>query len=118
MANPAIVKAQTIDAAWTQLATAVDFGGVDRETGFEVSIQNAIDAEAALAESRAAVVDKQGDRDAKVQILQAQTNLVVNGVKGDAAYGDDSDLYEAMGFVPKSKRKSGLTQKTPPAPAP
>ena len=37
--------------------------------------------------------------------------LVVNGVVGDPAYGDDSPLYGAMGFVRKSERKSGLTKK-------
>ena len=36
---------------------------------------------------------------------------VVNGVVGDPAYGDDSPLYGAMGFVRKSERKSGLTKK-------
>jgi hypothetical protein len=42
---------------------------------------------------------------------------VVNGVKGDPAFGEDSDLYETMGYVRKSERKSGLTRKksTPPA---
>jgi hypothetical protein len=33
--------------------------------------------------------------------------LVVNGVVSDLAFGPDSDLYEAMGYV----RKSGLTRK-------
>ena len=43
-------------------------------------------------------------------------NLMVNGVKGDPDFGEDSDLYEAMGYVRKSERKSGLTRKkkTPP----
>ena len=38
---------------------------------------------------------------------------------GTPAYGPDSDLYGAMGFVRKSQRKSGLTQKSNvPAPTP
>lgn len=41
---------------------------------------------------------------------------VGNGVRGDAAYGDDSLLYGAMEFVRKSERKSGLTRKTKPPP--
>ncbi len=36
---------------------------------------------------------------------------VVNGVKGDPAFGEDCDLYEAMGYVRKSERKSGLSRK-------
>jgi hypothetical protein len=38
--------------------------------------------------------------------------MVVNGVKGDPNYGDDSDLYDAMGYVRKSAKKSGLTKKS------
>ena len=38
--------------------------------------------------------------------------LVVYGVMGNPAYGPDSDLYEAMGYVRKSERKSGLTHRS------
>ncbi len=113
--NPVITKAQTIDAAWTQIAAAIVFGSVARDTGYEVSIQNALDAEAALEESRASVTAKQVDRDEKVAILQSQTKLVANGVRGSSDFGPDSDLYGAMGFVRDSARKSGLTQKRTPA---
>jgi hypothetical protein len=42
----------------------------------------------------------------------AQVNqLVVNAVKGDPAHGEDSDLYQTMGYVRKSARKTGLTRK-------
>jgi hypothetical protein len=37
---------------------------------------------------------------------------VVKGVVGDPNYGDDSNLYEAMGYVRKSERASGLTKKS------
>ena len=39
---------------------------------------------------------------------------------GNPAYGSDSDLYVAMGYVRKSQRQSGLTQKSdvPPPPPP
>ena len=37
--------------------------------------------------------------------------MAVMGVAGDPAYGNDSPLYGAMGFVRKSEKKSGLTRK-------
>ena len=40
-----------------------------------------------------------------------KSTLVVNGVIGDPNFGPDSGLYEAMGYVRKSARKSGLTRK-------
>ena len=41
-----------------------------------------------------------------------QAQLVVSAVKGDPAHGEDSDLYQTMGYVRKSARKTGLTRKT------
>jgi hypothetical protein len=78
-------------------------------------MQTAADAEAAVDAALADVTTKRTARDAAVTTLKGLQKLVVNGVIGNPAYGPDSDLYEAMGFVPTSKRKSGLTQRrTPP----
>ena len=41
--------------------------------------------------------------------------LAVNSIKGDPAFGDDSSLYEAAGYVRKSEKKSGLSRKAKPA---
>ena len=40
-----------------------------------------------------------------------QVNFVVNAVKGDPTEGEDGELYEAMGYVRKSERASGKTNK-------
>ena len=45
------------------------------------------------------------------------TQLVVNAVKGDPDFGDDSDLHDAMGYVRRSDRASGLSRKSQHAPA-
>ena len=37
--------------------------------------------------------------------------VIVEGVIGHEDFGKDSALYEALGFVRKSQRKSGLTRK-------
>jgi hypothetical protein len=108
-----------IDAAWTQLAPAVALGGVARDTDFETAIQDALDAETAIAEALANVENKRVERDGKVAAVQSKIALVVNGVVGNPDYGPDSDLYGAMGYVRKSQRNSGLTQKSnAPAPTP
>jgi hypothetical protein len=52
------------------------------------------------------------NRDAADTVTSAMNQMVVNGVKGDPNYGDDSDLYDAMGYVRKSAKKSGLTKKS------
>ena len=52
------------------------------------------------------------DRDSLRQVA-----LVVNAVKGDLDEGEDSDLYEAMGYTRKSERASGLHHTKPGAAA-
>jgi hypothetical protein len=42
-------------------------------------------------------------------------NRWVNAVKSDQDEGEDSELLEALGYVIKSKRKSGLHRVTPAA---
>ena len=48
--------------------------------------------------------------------MKAALNVVA-GIVGDADFGDNSSLYERMGYVRKSERKSGLTRKRKAAPA-
>ena len=90
----------------------MELGGVARDTGYESAIQDALDAETAIAEAEAQLENKRVARDEKVTALAAKTALVINGVIGNPAYGPDSDLYGAMGYVRKSQRQSGLTQKS------
>ena len=52
--------------------------------------------------------------DDKHVALDEKRSKVGLGVAGDPAYGNDSPLYGAMGFVRKSEKKSGLTRKKKP----
>jgi len=49
-------------------------------------------------------------RDNADVVTLAANQLVVNSVKGDPNVGDDSDLYDAMGYTRKSERHSGLSR--------
>ena len=57
---------------------------------------------------------KRDVRDDKYVALNEKRSKVGMGVAGDPAYGNDSPLYGAMGFVRKSERASGLTRKKKP----
>ena len=50
-------------------------------------------------------------RDGNDEAALAKRELIVNGVIGDPNFGPDSVIYEALGFIRKSARKSGLTRK-------
>jgi hypothetical protein len=60
--------------------------------------------------------DSGPERDTADVESNKQVLLVVNAVKGDPAEGEDGELYEAMGYVRKSERSTGKTNKTKPAP--
>jgi hypothetical protein len=61
------------------------------------------------------LINQRNDAD---KVSLEQCNLVVNAVKGDPAFGEDSALYETMGYVRKSERKTGLTRKKTQKPTP
>jgi len=101
----------TIINAWTTLAPAASFGGMTLAQ-YKAKVQPSFDARTQIDNLNAqltAALDTRDDADA----VTTDTNQkVINGVKGDPNYGDDSNLYEAMGYVRKSERASGLTKKS------
>ena len=50
-------------------------------------------------------------RDDRLKALTALLRGVVKGVQCHPEYGEDSPLYRAMGFVPYSELKSGLSRR-------
>jgi len=54
-------------------------------------------------------------RDEKYKGLNDNSIMIRDGVEGHADFGPDHPVYEAMGFVRTSDRKSGLTRKKTPS---
>jgi hypothetical protein len=50
-------------------------------------------------------------RESEDETALAMIEKIIIGIIADDAYGKDSALYEAFGFVRESNRKSGLTRK-------
>jgi hypothetical protein len=100
----------TIITAWTTLAPAASFGGMTLAQ-FKAKVQPSFDARTALDALEVQQTSALDTRNTADVVTSATNQLVVNGVKGDPNYGDDSELYDAMGYVRKSARRSGLTKK-------
>ena len=96
--------------AWTEGAKSVDFNGIAR-SAFGTDIDNAAAADDDIDTMEAQLKLKREVRDDMYTALDENRSKVGQGVAGNAAYGDDSPLYGAMGFVRKSEKKSGLTRK-------
>ena len=108
--------ADLINGWETEAPNATFFGKTLQQ--FKDAVKPSIDRRAELASLEAQVTIKADQRDDADKISWPLVLSVVNSIKGDPAYGEDSPLYEAIGYVRKSERRTGKTNKTQPAPAP
>ena len=58
------------------------------------------------AKAKAAIVQRDN---ADIENRETIYN-VVNAIRGDANYGENSPLYAALGYVPRNQRASGLSR--------
>ena len=103
-------KIDEVVKAWESLAKTQSFGGMTLEQ-FKLAVKPSQDTRVILDDLDKQVTAALNARDTADQISLEKVQLAVNGVVGDPNYGPDSALYEAMGYVRKSERKSGLTRK-------
>lgn len=96
--------------AWKTLASEKSFGGMTLAE-FEVFFNDSMAARGVISELLDQLKLAFATRDNNDEAAWAKAQLAVAGVVADPTEGDDSALYEAMGYVRKSNRSSGLTRK-------
>ena len=80
-------------------------------TQFKQELQPYFDAKAKFAAANTAWdATRQEQTTACLKALEL-TKGVASSVKGHPKFGENSAVYAAMGYVPKSERSSGLTRK-------
>jgi hypothetical protein len=109
-------KLQKLIDAWTTLRPAKTFAGMTLEQ-FEAQVKPSLDARGQLTTLQSQTTDSRTQRRQSDGASLDLAQLVVNSVKGDPAEGENGSLYAAMGYVPKSARRSGLTRKGQTTPA-
>ena len=112
-------KLQKVVDAWETLRPAKQFAGMTLEQ-FKARVQPSVAARSQVTVLRNKVTDSRVLRHQSDGASLELAQLVVNAVKGDIEEGENSPLYAAMGYVPKSLKQSGLTrrgQTTPPVQA-
>lgn len=102
-------RKQILDA-WRSLAPEATLNGKTLEQ-FTEATKTPEEVRQRIAETERALDGLRQER------LQADTQLreqladLVDAVKGDPAFGANSPLYSAFGYVPRNARKSGLTRR-------
>ena len=110
-------KIAAVLQAWKDLRPAKTFAGMTLAQ-FTTAVKPSLDARDAINTLENQLIAAADQRDAADIVSMKQVLLVVNAVKGDPAEGEDGELYEAMGYVRKSARATGKTNKTKPKPKP
>lgn len=103
--------------AWKTLASEAEFGGMKVDQ-FEAFIAPSKTTRAQVAALENQLAQAINAREAADEVSLAKVALVVAGVNGDPAFGPNSSLIEAFGYIRKSERRSGLKRSgggTPPA---
>ena len=101
--------------AWKTLAPDKSFGAMTAAQ-FEAQVNKSLAPRARLDRLEDEKREQIALREAEDEVSMTKVQLVVNGVLADPDEGEDSALYEAMGYIRKSARKSGLTRKKKDAP--
>ena len=110
-------KIAKITDAWERLRPAKVFAKLTLAE-FKAAVQPSVDTRKTISGLELDMTAALDLRD-KADVVSAKVlQDVVKSVVGDTDEGEDGELYEAMGYVRKSERKSGLTRakKTPPTP--
>ena len=107
-------KAADIRLVWKEQAPEALFAGKTlAELEAAIGAVDAANEDLKVKEqARSAAVKMRGE---KVKSLATMLRTVVRGVQGHPDHGEDSPLYRAMGFVPFSERRSGLSRNRRPA---
>jgi hypothetical protein len=111
--NPAEVEKTITDItnAWTSLAPTATFAGMTL-VQYQAAVKPSLDARLTIIGLEEQMTDAITNRDKMDVTSEGINQKVVKAVVGDVNYGDDSALYEAMGYIRKSQRKTGLSRKS------
>lgn len=99
-----------VTRGWENLRPTKQFSGLTLEQ-FKAAVKPSLDIRAEMADLESRLLALAARRAAADEMSLATVQSVVHGVKGDREEGEDGELYEAMGFVRKSQRLSGLTRR-------
>jgi len=99
------------EAAWATLRPEKSFAGISLDD-FRAKIAPCLAARATIARLDNELLAALHQRDTADTAAHEALLLLADAIKGDPEEGPDGELYEALGYVRRSDRKSGLSRKT------
>ena len=92
--------------AWETLRPAKSFSGVSLEQFKTLVLPSAV-AREEIVKLENQLLRELNNRESADKASQALMKRMVNAIKADVDEGEDSDLYEAVGYVRLSERRTG-----------
>ena len=103
--NGIATRIGNFEAAWNQIAIDNKFAGMTLSE-FRTATLPFLDLLESNYNLRIQLKSNVVAKATAGQAARAVTDQIVAAVKADAQFGPNSPLYRAMGFIPKSERKS------------
>src|SRR5436190_14777234 len=92
---------------WAEYAPDGTFAGMT-QAQFKTKVKPSLDARDLIEDLERRLEGVRVDRDNADNASLEFAALVVNSVRGDPAFGENSALYASFGYVRKDDRRSGL----------
>jgi hypothetical protein len=103
-------RLEQAEHAWESACPEQSFAEMTLEQ-FKQARQSCLEAKAKVAAAEAQWQAARMERNTVYEKVLELLQWVVNSVKGHPKYGENSAVYTAMGYVPKSERASGLSRR-------
>lgn len=92
--------------AWKDLAPAKAIGDLTYEQA-EAALKPSFDTRSEITAGENLLISRINARETADKNSLKLVNRLINAIKADATLGEDSDLYEAVGYVRASERRTG-----------
>lgn len=114
--NPKVVnRRNSICTVWSELAPTETFAEMTLEQ-FKEATETPVTVRVRIEAAKAQLSALLRERASADKELRKTQSLVINSVRGNPQHGEDSPLYRALGYVPKSERENGTSRKAAKAP--
>ena len=94
---------------WEEHAADATFAGLTLAQ-FKAKVKPSLDARAGIETVERQLAGFRVDRNNAEVVSEEIATCVVNSVKGDLTFGENSALYASFGYIRKDDRKSGLVR--------
>jgi hypothetical protein len=111
--NPKVIgdRLNAIIDGWEEHASDATLGGMTLAQ-FKLKVKPSLDARTQVEDIARQLQGARVERNNADVASNEIADQIVNSVKGDSNFGENSALYASFGYIRKADRKSGLHRKT------